>query len=446
VKVTKEKTGACEYALSVEVESERLQEPMRQAARRLNRRHPLSGFRPGKVPYSLAERMYGKELIVDEMLDKIGNDLYQEALKESELDPYAAAHLDIVERNPLSLKFTVPVQPVVTLDDYHKIHVKVKAVRVKKADVEEVLHRIQEGNAIWVPAERGVQMGDQVQLDAEGVTETGHKTESKDLTVEIREQMTPPEFGQNLVGLKAGESREFDVTYPAEYGDENLAGKRVHFHVAVKGVKAKELPELNDDLAKNVGSETMAKARERIQGELRTQKEAEARDAAISQALDALVEGGALEYPSVAVEHEVESMVEGYTNRLRQQGFTLEGYLEMTGKTPEQFHEELHPQAERRLKRTLVLAKFVEAEGVQADPTEVEHEIETLSQPYGEKAGDVKALFRQGEPLLSITNDVLRRKALDRLLALATGNSEVANAAKQPTDAVGGAEESAEAK
>jgi trigger factor len=390
--------------------------------------------------------MYGREIIVDEMLDKIGNDLYQEALKESELDPYAAAHLNIVERDPLSLKFTVPVQPVVTLGDYHKLRVKVKAVRVKKADVEEVLHRMQEGNAIWVPAERDVQLGDQVQLDAEGVTETGHKTDSKDLTVEIREQMTPPEFGQNLVGLQAGESKEFDVAYPAEYGDENLAGKRVHFHVLVKGVKAKELPELNDDLAKNVGSETMAKLRKRIQEELRTQKEAEAKDAAISEALDALVEDGTLEYPSVAVEHEAESMVESYTNRLRQQGFTLEGYLEMTGKTPEQFHEELHPQAERRLKRTLVLAKFAQAEGVQADPTEVEHEIETLSQPYGEKAGEVKSLFSQGEPLVSITNDVFRRKALDRLLAMGTGRSEVTKGAKQPTEAAADVEESAEDK
>lgn len=433
MKVTTEKTGACEYALNIEVEPERLQEPLRQAAQRLNKRHPLAGFRPGKAPYALVERVYGKELIYDEMLDKISNDLYQEALKESKLEPYAAAHLDIVKLEPLTLKFTLPVRPVVTLGDYHKIRVAQKAVQVSETEVEEVLKRMREAHAIWQPVERPTKMGDQVLLDAEGTAEDGTKTNEQDLNLELREDMTPPDFGKNLVGIKLGENKEFEVQYPQDYRDKSLAGKRVRFQVTVKAVKEKELPELNDDFAKNVGSyESLAQLRGRIEEELRAQKEAEARDAALTEALDQLVEQSTMEYPAIAVEHETQSMIDSFAERLSQQGFTLDGYLGMMNKTGAQFYDETRPKAETRLKRTLALAEFAAAEGITVEAQEIEQEAERLSQPYGEKADAIKAIFGSGEPRRTISNDVFRRKALDRLLAIATGTAEPVKAEEKP--------------
>jgi len=435
LKVTKERTGTCEFTLNLEVEPERLQVPLRQAAQRLCKRRPLAGYRPGKAPYAMVERLIGKELIVQEMLDGIGDGLYEEAIKESGLAPYAVAYMEMPQIDPLQLKFVVPVQPEVKLGDYHSIHVEQKTAEVTQAEVDEVVESIRDVSAVWVPVERAARLGDQVLFDGIGTRDDGGKTEQKDLSVELREDMVPHEFGQNLMGMNPGESKEFDVQYPADFGDADLAGKHVHFQVTLKSVKEKELPALTDELAKSAGPyESLAQLREKVEASLREKKESQTKDEALTQALDALVEQASLEYPAAAVERETKRMVESFTNRLQQQGFTLQGYLDMMKKTPAQLLDEMRPQAEKRLRRTLALAQFAEAEGVKVEPGEVEQEVERLSQSYGDKAAEVKELFGAGEPLLSVRSDVYSRKAQARLLALATGQAEVTEKAEDSTD------------
>ena len=154
--VTKEKAGPCEYTLQVELDEERIKNPLREAAQRLSRRRPLAGFRPGKAPYAYVERAYGKPLIVDEMLDEIGNDVYREALKEAEVEPYDRATFEIVQLDPLILKITVPTPPQVKLGDYGAIKVDEPLAEVTVDEVQKALEAIQEQQALWVPADRGV--------------------------------------------------------------------------------------------------------------------------------------------------------------------------------------------------------------------------------------------------------------------------------------------------
>jgi len=428
LKVEKEKIGPCEYALNVEVEPDRLQQPLRQAAQSLTKRRPLPGFRPGKAPYHMVERMYGKDLIFDEMLARIGNELYQEALEQSQIEPYDRAQFEIVQLDPLILKVTVPARPEITLGDYHPISVSQAPVTVSEEEVDHVLAQIQDEQALWVPAERAVKMGDQVLIDAEGTTDDGHQVEQQDLTLEISEDITPPGFGQNLVGIEPGEGKEFDVEYPADFRDEDVAGKTVHFHVTVKAIKEKELPALDDELAQSLGQhETLDQLRAEIQEKLREHKETEAKDAAIEEALSALVEQATVEYPAIAVEREIDAMQRTLTDRLEQRGFTLDGYLHTTGKSLVQWREETRPQAETRLKRALVLAEFAlvlaefaEAEGIKVGEEEIKQEVDRLSVSFGEQADAAKAALSTGESLRSITNDVYRRKALEQLLGIAT--------------------------
>jgi trigger factor len=420
--IQKEKTGPCEYTLTIEVEPERLQKPLREAVQRLNRRRPIPGFRPGKAPYAMAERIYGKDLIYEEMLYLVGNEWYQEALEQSQLEPYAQGQMEIVQLEPLTLKISVPVQPEVTLGDYHSIRVEPKAVEVQPAEIDEALAQIQESHAIWVPVEHAVVTGNQVLIDAIGTTADGKPVEQKDLTLEVSEDITPSGFGQNLVGMRPGESKEFDVEYPADFRDPSLAGKRVHFQVTVKAVKEKELPPLDDALAQSAGSfGTLAELRTYIEQELRKRKEEEAKDAALEEALDALVEQATLEYPTIAVEREIDAMIKSRADNLIQQGFTLEGYLQIIGKTLPQLRAELRPQAEQRVKRSLVLSKFAEAEGITVEEQEIDQEVNRLSEPFGQQAEAVKTALSAERPLRSIANDVRRRKALERLLAIATG-------------------------
>ncbi|UCC75634.1 MAG: trigger factor, partial [Anaerolineales bacterium] len=231
MEVEKEKTGPCQYKLTIKVEPERLRQPLRRAAQQISKRRPIAGFRPGRAPYAMVERVYGQEVIVDEMLAEVGNELYQEALEQSQIEPYTRAGFEIVQVDPLILEVTVPAEPEVTLGEYATIRVTQEQPSVTETEVEEVLSQLQDDQALWVPVERAIQMADQIQIDALGTTDDGRKVEQPDLTLEISEGMVPSGFGEQLLGIKPGESKEFDVDYPADFRDENVAGKTVHFQV-----------------------------------------------------------------------------------------------------------------------------------------------------------------------------------------------------------------------
>jgi trigger factor len=425
LEVTAEKTAQCEYVLNLKVEPERLEKPLRQAAQRLSVRRPLAGFRPGKAPYALVERTFGKELIVDEMLDKIGNELYKEALEQNKLEPYDRASFEIVQLEPLTLKVTVPTQPVVTLGDYSQIRVETSPVTVSDAEVQELLGDVQKQHALWVPVERAVQMGDQVLIDAKGTGTDGQNVDKEDLTLEVKDSLEPPDFRQNLIGILPGATKEFEVQYPADFGDADLSGKQVHFSVTVQSVKQKELPALDDALAQSAGTfETLEQLRADLRSRLQEQKEAQAKNAATDSALDSLLERAVLEYPAVAVEHEVMDMLASLGERLGQQGFTIEGYLHSAGKTLDQLRDETRPQAEKRLKRALVLAKFAEMEDVKVVQEDVSQEVVRVSQTYGERADAVRSALERPGVLNAIRSDLYNRKVLDHLMEMAAGKAQ----------------------
>ncbi len=422
MKVTKAKTGSCEYTLDVEVEAERLERPMLQAAQRISKRRPLAGFRPGKAPYAIIERLYGKDIIVDEMLDVVGNEFYSEALTDSGLEAYAPAHLKILQTDPLKLQFTVATKPEVTLGKYQSIRVKLKPTKVRKSDVDQVVKRIQEQAALWIPVERPLAVGDQIVMDAVLGSPGEKNREQKDVTLTVTHDLTPPGLAAGLEGMKAGESKELDLTYPDDYREPSLAGKSVHMSVTVKAVKEKELPPLDDELAKSQGSfATMAEMRQRIQEQLQEQGESEAREKAIDEAVDAMVDQATLEYPAAAVDREIDLLLARYSERLKQQGFTLEGYLAMTQKTLAQLRDEMRAQGERRLRRTLILAQLAEAEGISVAPEEVEAEVERISQTYGDRAEQVAEALSSEEARSSVTDDLFNRKLMERLLAIVAG-------------------------
>ena len=447
MQVSKEKVGPSQYTLNVELEPERLQEPLRRAARRLATRRPLPGFRPGKAPYAMVERVYGKETIFDEMLDEMGSALYREALQQTQLEPYDQARFEILKLEPLTLKVEVAVQPEVTLGKYQDIRVRVAPATVSEDEVQGALREIQERQAVWVPVERAAKMGDQVLMDATGQTEDGKPIEQKDSTVELTTELVPPEFGQSLVGMGTGESKEFDVVYPEDFRDPAAAGKRAHFHVTVKSVREKELPELNDAFAQGLGSvQSLADLREKITQDLRRRKEAEAREAATTEALDSLVALSTLEYPAIAVEREVDAMVRSLTDRLTRQGLSLTGYLKMANKTLPQLRDDMRVGAENRLKRALVLSSFAQAEGIKVEPEEIDQEIERLSLSFGEQGEAVKDALNSERSRMSIADDVYRRKALDRLLAMASRSEDMPASGAASTGKAGPGETGASTK
>ncbi len=425
MKVTKDKVGPAQFVLNVEVETDQLEQPLRRAAQRLTKRRPMAGFRPGKAPYHLVERTYGKELVIEEMMAEIGNDLYREALEQAEVEPYARAEFEITQLEPLMLKVTVPAEPEVGLGDYSAIRVSKEPVAVDEEDIEDVLSQLREEQALWVPVERSARMGDQVQIDALGTTDEEQRIEQHDLVLELSDEITPAGFGENLVGLASGETKEFDIVYPDDFRDREIAGKTVHFHVTAQAVKEKELPLLDDGWAQSLGDhQNLADLRDDIRDRLLKRKQEAAREAALEDALNALVEQATFEYPAIAVEREIDTMQQTLTERLEQNGFTMDGYLHTTGQTLAQWRLEARPQAEARLKKSLVLTEFAKAEGIEVSEQDLAGEVNRISSQYGDGADSVKEALTTQSSLRAVADEVYRRKALSRLLSLTTGEEE----------------------
>jgi len=451
LEVTVERIGDCRVTLTLKPEPERVQKALRRTARELSRRMRIPGFRPGKAPYRVVEQMVGRDSLLGEVLDEIGEELYEEALKETGLEPYSRASLEIAQKDPLTLKVTVDVVPEVDLGDYRTIRVESEPEPVvEEEEVIRALEEIREERAEWVPVERPAQMGDQVVIDVEGTL--GEETIFSEYGYEylLTPEDTPPGFSENLVGMQAEETREFSVVYPDDFHDENLRSKEVNFRVVLVAVREKVLPALDDDLAKEVGDyATLDELRDATREKLLQEKREAARDRLEKKLVDALLERAKIVYPASALEDEIEGMLGEERRYAERQGFTMEGYLNLLGKTEAQLREELLPRAEERLKRELVLNRLAKEEGITVGDEELVTEMNRIVNSYGEQADVVRELFYDLRVLAALRSSLSQRKAMERLIEIATGREsqdDSAMTAEDPSQQVKTAEENPSGK
>lgn len=444
MKVTSEKVGPCEYRLTIEVEPERLQEPLRQAARQINQRRPIPGFRPGKAPYEVVVRTFGKEAIYDAALDAIAPDLYEEAIQQSGLKPYALPRLELESIEPLVLKATVAVQPVVTLGDYRRIRMVPEKVKVQPQQVAQALAGIQEEQAEWVPVERRAANGDLIVIDIESQRADGSLLIQKSEEIILSEELSPPAFREGLIGLAAGDEKDVTIQYPEDFDNPDLAGQEVRLHVRVHTIKEKRLPPLDDNLAKAVGEyKTLDELREALRSSLQSQLAADAEREFELNVLDAAVNLAQLEYPGLAVERELDSMLENYKSRVARQGMRWENYLSLIKQTEEGLRESMRETAEKRLQRALVLASIAEAEGIEVSTEELDEEINQRAEPFGETADRWRELLHHETLLPHIHDELYTRKALERLTQIAKGEAPELPA-RAPADTQPSSEEKTE--
>lgn len=423
MKVTTENVATREVLLTIEPEPQQVEQAMRKAARELSRWRPVPGFRPGRAPYAMVERMLGRDLIMDQAIQDMAPELYRQALKEANLEPYEQGQLDVASKDPLVLKVNVPLMPVVVLGDYKSLHIDPEpVVSITEAQIDERIEALRRQHAQYETVERPVQLGDQVVASVKGVSDGGVVVDQNDMTLDVDEKATPPGFAESLVGMAAGETREFSLTYAPDYEDSNLAGKKVDYTVTVKTVRKVNLPEVNDDLAKTVGDyETVAQMREGIADELKRIAEYRARQKETDAALEALVAQSKVEYPAAAVKNEIENALRSQQQRLRQLGFTWENYLRMMGKTEEQLREEMRPEAERQLTQRLVLTEFARAEKLSVSEAELTNALATRASAYGDRAEEFLRQMRGRDMMFAFYANALSSKALDHLTAMLTG-------------------------
>jgi trigger factor len=425
LKVTTEELENRQIAMTIEVEDTETEKALRNAARTFSREIKIPGFRPGKAPYRIVVQRIGLEAVQEQAVDDLAEKLYKQALEEKNIEPYASASLDEVTWNPLTLHLTIPMPPRVDLGAYRELRLTPEEITVTDDQVNEVLERIQKQNAMWQPVERAAQLGDMVTIDVEATVddEVVLSKEGREMTLPEDSYYPVPGFGQALAGMQAGEERVFELPYPEDYYRQDLAGRQARFHVLMDSIKEEVLPPVDDALATTIGYESAGDLEEAIRSELLQQAQREADERFVNTLLDRTIEEATIAFPPVMLEHEIDAIVKEQDQRLKQQGMELAQFLEIRNLTEEEFREEVRPHAEKRLHQSLILSEVMVAEKITLEDDEVEEEIERRSSLMGEQADDLKKILSSPVGRLSVGNDLLTRKALERLEAIAKGEA-----------------------
>jgi trigger factor len=400
--------------VEVEVPAEKLTVAVGEATRALSRRTRVPGFRPGKAPRGVLEAVLGQGAVLDEAVDRLVQSSYRDALIEKEILPLTNADVEIVqaeEGKPLIFKATVPVRPDVELGDYKNFTFRPEIEPTDEPRVDKVIDELRDQNATLAPVEdRKAQKGDYAVIKYEGTRDgvpfDGGAAERMPLI--IGEDRLIPGFEDELVGLAVGDTKGFDITFPADYGEESLAGQRAHFDVELRELREKVLPELDDDFVQSMGDFTdMAEMRSEIRKRLERNALDKARHTFSDRIIEYAVANATIDLPDILVEQEVEVMHDEFRGALARQGISEEAYEKVSGKSHEDLHTDFRPDAEKRVRVLLVLSKIAEVEGLTISDADVDEEIAKARARY---AGDQKTLrYFESERGRNYIRSTLRR-------------------------------------
>lgn len=438
MKVTVERPSESEALLNVELDWAELEKASDKAYRRLAQRYTVPGFRPGKAPRTMLERMVGKEAIYQEGLEDLIETTYREAVRQNDLTPLGQPEVDAPQielGQPYTFTARVPVLAPVHLGEYHTIRVERPSTDVTDADVDKVVEQIRENQAMWLPVERPARIGDKVVVDLKLTVGDRTVSDLHDNEFELAEERAGIFTGmdQHLIGMTEGESKQFTTTIPEDYANAELAGKDAQYDVTLKGVKEHQLPDVDDELAKAAGEfQTLGEMREAVTAQLRSQKENDARRGVRDEAVKAAINQSQVEVHPVLVDEEVHAMMDEMNRMLSQSRISLEQYLTMTGKSEEEYHKELEPEAAERVKRDLVLDAIADAEGITADDDDIEGWLQLYNAMGGRRMRlrDLKEAQRA-----NITRRIKRDKALSQLVEIATEGQAEGGAGETNTEA-----------
>ena len=432
MKVTRERLPESRVVLDIEVDSERLEKSIDAAYKRVSKNARIPGFRPGKAPRQIVERMVGREGLIREALDELVPDAYGQALEQEDVHPVAQPELEIIELDPVRFKATIPVQPTVELNDYRSVRVEREPVEVTDEMVAEQLEMLRQRFATQVPVERPIQWDDVVIGDVVASVEDEPFVEDRDAEFTVREGQTLLVEGlaEAFIGMSRDEEKEIDLDLPEEFPIERLQGKTAHFVLTVKDVKEEQLPELDDDFAQEVNADefpTLDALKERIRNDIEEQMNRAADSKLQQEAIDKMVEIATLEFPRVMVDREVDELVRENLGNDRDRYMD---YLTRIGQSEEEYRASMEEAAETRVKRSLVLLHLSEAESIEVSDEEIEAELDKLVEPAGEEAPKLREMFSTEEGKGTIRRNLLSEKTLARVKEIATLESEASDQAK----------------
>ena len=407
-----EKLEKSKVALTIEVGAEEFEAAVNKAYLKMRGKMSIPGFRPGKAPRKIIEGMYGADVFYEEAVNIVLPQAYEAAVKEQELDVvgYPEVDLENCGKEGVTFKCTVAVYPEVKLGQYKGLEAPKAEVKVMAADVNARLKEMADRNSRLVSVERAVKKGDTANIDFEGfdngVAFDGGKGENFDL--EIGSGSFVPGFEDQLIGMKAGEEKEIDITFPENYTPE-LAGKPVVFKVKINEVKAKEVPAIDDEFAKDVSEfDTLKELKADMKKKMTEERKIAAQQAFEDALMKKVADGIEADIPEDMVKAQAERMLEGFKQQLASQGIPFEQYLQMTGMTNETFLAQAHQPALDQVRMDLAVEAIVKAEGLEASDEDVENEMKNIAEKYGMDPESVKKYL----PADQVKEQIIREKVI----------------------------------
>lgn len=440
--------------LTVEVEDNVWEQAKKRAAKNLSKRYRIPGFRKGKAPYNVIVRYLGEGSIIENAVEDLGNNIYRDALAQSEVDPYAAGSLEDFQLEPKpTYIFTVPLQPEVDLQEYRAVRLDFEAPQITEELVDQALRRMQHSEAELAESNEPVKAGDRITIHihstfADDAPESGEDDQEQlpqkgenflhrhDMEVMLDPELEPilPGFIDAIVGTEAEAEIEFDLPIPDDDPDyEQIQGRTIHFEVTVLDIQTATLPELNDEFAANIAElegdvseeepPTLAQLRTRTRENLEAEALREAEEAYANKVLGDIVNQATITFPDVMVSDRVHDMMEEFDRSLQQKGMNLESYQQITGLTHEEFHEQYHDDAVASLQRSLVLGELMLAEKITLDSDEINARIEETLAQFGEQAEMFRQFLDTPEQRQNIANSLLYDRVMARLTKIGRGEA-----------------------
>lgn len=421
------KTAANTYELEIVLEKEAFDAEINKAYKKNVGKMNVPGFRRGKAPKSVIEKMYGKSVFYDEAIDALLPEAYGNAIKEAKLDVVAQPQIELVsvDDNGVLLKAVVTVKPTVKVGEYKGLEVTRPVVEVTDEEITREIDLVRNRNArVLTVEDRPAQLGDETVIDFEGFKDgkafEGGKGEKYSL--KLGSNSFIPGFEDQVVGHNKGEEFDITVTFPEDYGEKSLAGSEAVFKIKLHEIKKTELPELDDEFVKDVSDfDTVADYRADVKKKIEDRKNASADSEVEKQLIDKLIEGMTAEIPDCMIESEIDNYVNDYDYRLKSQGASLDLYYQYTGSTAEQLRASFKEEAERQVKSRLALERVAKTERIKAGKKEIEDEYKKIAAGY---AVDIE-MVKKNIPEEGISEDIVLKKAVELLKENAVITDEV---------------------
>ena len=434
--ITEQEESARQTKLEIELDDTDIEPYLNRSYQRVVQRVNIPGFRKGKAPRSIVEKQFGKLYLINEIAEYMVSDVTSKVIEEKKLELGGLPRISLLSLDPIKFEATVPLKPEVELGDYTKVNVKIPANKVKASDVNEQIERLRENQSTWEPVTRKAKLEDIVTINFTADVEGNTFIDKKDSIIILDNQRDTivPGFCNEIVGLGKGKSKKFQIILPDDYqsgsDDIKLGGKEASFDVIVTEIKERILPEANDEFAKSVGNgypdlkDLKKSIKEELQQELNRKYEADFENAAVSE----LVSKSKITLPPLLIEHELDHIMEERQQSLSRMNVELKDFLSYSGKTEEEFKEELRQSSIERLERTYILQSFMDKERIEIDDKQVKERLDQLKasinpaevRKSGIKPKELQQRIQEAED--RIRGDVQFEEAVKKLSAIAKTN------------------------